>query len=207
MLRMSDVNIATGAGILVLGMLLFPPFDFTWLNGATSNAGYAFILSPPVTGNGLKASVDIGVLVTQWLAVAIATGAMIFRNRSERSASTLNSKPEIATSSNESESRASRGGLSHTDQSNANDPASPAQTRPKLGVRVKLRLFGAVVLLFNLWLVGTHQVGIVASSLATWGFAIAFEMIVVQLLAPEGNVRNASAAHNPEGWHTDKSRD
>jgi hypothetical protein len=43
----------------------------------------------------------------------------------------------------------------------------------------KLRLFGAAVILFNLWLIGQYNLEGVAVLLLTFGFAIGYELVVV----------------------------
>lgn len=50
--------------------------------------------------------------------------------------------------------------------------------------RGKLRVFGGIVLLFNLWLIGHYQLEGVPVLLLTFGFAIGFELVVVRALAP-----------------------
>lgn len=44
----------------------------------------------------------------------------------------------------------------------------------------KLRLFGGVVLLFNLWLIGQYNLEGIAVLLLTFGFAIGYEIVVVR---------------------------
>ena len=44
----------------------------------------------------------------------------------------------------------------------------------------KLRLFGGAVLLFNLWLIGHYNLEGVPVLLLTFGFAIAYELLVVR---------------------------
>ena len=44
----------------------------------------------------------------------------------------------------------------------------------------KLRLFGGAVLLFNLWLIGQYNLEGVPVLLLTFGFAIAYELLVVR---------------------------
>lgn len=46
--------------------------------------------------------------------------------------------------------------------------------------RTKLRLLGAGVLLFNLWLIGRYSIEGVPGLLMTFGFAIAYEYAVVR---------------------------
>ena len=44
----------------------------------------------------------------------------------------------------------------------------------------KLRLFGAAVILFNLWLIGRYDVSGAPVLLMTFGFAVAYEYLVVR---------------------------
>jgi hypothetical protein len=44
----------------------------------------------------------------------------------------------------------------------------------------KLRIFGGVVLLFNLWLIGRYSLEGVLVLLLTFGFAIGYEFLVVR---------------------------
>lgn len=50
--------------------------------------------------------------------------------------------------------------------------------------RTKLRILGGLVILFNLWLIGRYSIEGVPVLLMTFGFAIAYEYIVVRR-APE----------------------
>ena len=60
-----------GVAIVIIGMLLFPPFYATGGGGVTINYGYAFIFSPPNT----ISIVNIGLLFIQWLFV-VAVGVI-----------------------------------------------------------------------------------------------------------------------------------
>lgn len=44
----------------------------------------------------------------------------------------------------------------------------------------KLRLFGGVVLLFNIWLIGQYKLEGIVVLLLTFGFAIGYEFLVVR---------------------------
>jgi hypothetical protein len=46
--------------------------------------------------------------------------------------------------------------------------------------RTKLRLLGGAVLLFNLWLIGHYSIEGLPVLLMTFGFAIAYEYVVVR---------------------------
>lgn len=46
--------------------------------------------------------------------------------------------------------------------------------------RTKLRLLGGSILLFNLWLIGQYSIEGLPALLMTFGFAIAYEYVVVR---------------------------
>lgn len=50
--------------------------------------------------------------------------------------------------------------------------------------RGKLRIFGGLVLLFNLWLIGAYNLEGLPVLLLTIGFAVGYELVVVRALAP-----------------------
>lgn len=52
---------------------LFPPFYGRLANGIISNLGYGFIFDPPKFG-ALIGSVDIGILVVEWILIVAITG-------------------------------------------------------------------------------------------------------------------------------------
>jgi hypothetical protein len=54
----------------------------------------------------------------------------------------------------------------------------------------KLRIFGAIVLLFNLWLIGRYSLKGVPVLLLTLGFAIGFEYIVVKPVSKADQAKN-----------------
>ena len=58
----------------------------------------------------------------------------------------------------------------------------------------KLRMFGGVVLLFNLWLIGRYDLAGTAVLLLTFGFAIGYELLVVRLAIAGNNFGNVSPA-------------
>jgi len=57
--------------IVVIGMMLFPPFHMV-ISGRSVNFGYSFLFSPPNKG---LASVNIIVLLAQWLMAILVTAA------------------------------------------------------------------------------------------------------------------------------------
>lgn len=64
--------------VVILGMLLYPPFHWIGKGGEVGSAGYSWISDPPRSMGGFLAKVDIGLLLTQWLAVLIAGGITLF---------------------------------------------------------------------------------------------------------------------------------
>ena len=56
--------------VLMVGMLLFPPYHAKEENGAISNLGHAPIFSPPIHG-----TVDLAILIIQWI-VLLVVGAV-----------------------------------------------------------------------------------------------------------------------------------
>jgi hypothetical protein len=67
-------------GALILGMLLFPPYIlYSKRSGKVFNHGYDWIFSLPSRSEvGFLASVDIGLLLTQWVGVLIIGGIGFF---------------------------------------------------------------------------------------------------------------------------------
>ena len=59
-------------GVVVLAMLLFPPFHWVGQGGATASAGYGFLFNPP------GGTLDIGTLFAQWVGVLIVGGIAFF---------------------------------------------------------------------------------------------------------------------------------
>lgn len=83
--RMNKKQKATliAAAIAIVAMLLFPPFYTKLPTGAIENLGYGLIFQPPVfelrypNRADLTGTVDVGLLITQWLGVSIV-GAIAF---------------------------------------------------------------------------------------------------------------------------------
>jgi hypothetical protein len=71
--KQKKVLIAIAA--VVLGMLLYPPFQVRWRGGAVLKTGYGWIFAPDPE---YAATVDIGLLITQWIAVLIVGGIAYF---------------------------------------------------------------------------------------------------------------------------------
>jgi len=81
--RNQQIVVILGASIVLL-MLIFPPFHVQ-IRDTTFNMGYAFILDPPKRGY-IGASVNIGMLLVQWVGTLLLTGLAFFTLKpSERS--------------------------------------------------------------------------------------------------------------------------
>jgi len=78
------------AVLIVVGMLLFPPFQIT-IKGTEMNMGYNFLFNPPKRGY-LRASVNVAFLLVQWLAVLLVGGAAWIFSRDGYTLSTGNPK-------------------------------------------------------------------------------------------------------------------
>ena len=71
--------------VVILVMLVFPPFHVTLPTGAVQNLGYGLLFNPPerdylYLGRRIEitGSVDIALLVTQWLGTLIVGGIAYF---------------------------------------------------------------------------------------------------------------------------------
>jgi hypothetical protein len=62
---------------VVSAMLVYPPFHIIVTGGRVIGRGYSWILNLPVLSNGLYGTVDIGLLLIQWIAVLIV-GALTY---------------------------------------------------------------------------------------------------------------------------------
>ncbi len=60
---------------LIVAMLLFPPFHVRLANGIVANLGYGFLLDPPLRGS-IAGSIDVSVLIVQWVAVILVCGVL-----------------------------------------------------------------------------------------------------------------------------------
>ena len=71
---LDPVALVAGAGALALLLaMLFPPFEFRFPGGFITNAGFGFILAPPLRGS-LLASVNISLLMSEMCALTVITG-------------------------------------------------------------------------------------------------------------------------------------
>jgi hypothetical protein len=73
--RNQQIAVGVGAGVVLI-MLLFPPFHL-WSEAITVNMGYAFILDPPKR-NSWTASVNVGMLLVQWVGTLLLTALAFF---------------------------------------------------------------------------------------------------------------------------------
>ena len=72
--------------VLLIVMLLFPPFKSQYLSGVTVNEGYSFILKPPtyeVTYGYYKSQVNHSLLGIQFLIIATAGGILCLALKSK----------------------------------------------------------------------------------------------------------------------------
>lgn len=77
--RNQKIAIAVGASVVLL-MLIVPPFHVQVRN-TTFNMGYTFILDPPKRGY-ITASVNIGMLLVQWVGTLLLTALAFFMLKS-----------------------------------------------------------------------------------------------------------------------------
>ncbi len=64
--------------VIILGMLVYPPFHWRAEGGIVTSVGYGWIFDPPSPDSSVLPTVDTGLLVTQWLGVLIAGGIIWF---------------------------------------------------------------------------------------------------------------------------------
>lgn len=65
--------------VIIAIMLLIPPFHYYFKPGVAINLGYSFLFAPPMIYSGrVQGSVDVGMLITQWLGVLIIGGIIVF---------------------------------------------------------------------------------------------------------------------------------
>lgn len=65
-----------GTVAIVIGMLIYPPFHLVQANGVELNMGYGWIFDPPSRGY-VTATVDVSMLLVQWIAVLVVS-ALVF---------------------------------------------------------------------------------------------------------------------------------
>lgn len=75
-------------GAVILGaMFLFPPFHFINYRGVQLNLGYAWLFSPPLVDDRYAGSVNIALLLVQWLAVGVVCAIALLLLRTPRNLS------------------------------------------------------------------------------------------------------------------------
>lgn len=88
--------------VVILLMLAFPPFQVKIAN-VTYNMGYESIFSPPVKVKGwnrVEATVDVFMLMVQWMGVLIAGGLGVFLTRRPHSADGGSIKSDASETNN-----------------------------------------------------------------------------------------------------------
>jgi hypothetical protein len=91
----SKQKILTALCFFILLTLLFPPFESVHPNGGTTNAGYSFIMLAPESKWGGTASVDVEMLLTEWIAILLLAG-IFWISRKESDFESLLDKTEIS---------------------------------------------------------------------------------------------------------------
>lgn len=70
-------GILIAAMVAVVAMAFFPPFQFRGKEGIVISLGYGWLFDPPKHGF-FPGAVDIAMLLTQWVGVAIVTAIGYF---------------------------------------------------------------------------------------------------------------------------------
>lgn len=76
-------NVVIGAIIAVIVALAYPPFHLHARPGIIINLGYSWLWEPPARGS-LFGTVNVSLLVVEWLAIALVAGALwwLFKEKS-----------------------------------------------------------------------------------------------------------------------------
>jgi hypothetical protein len=69
-------RILMAAAIAIALSLLFPPFYFRGGGGITINLGYGFLLNPPLYRGDYAGSVNLPLLLLEWVAIAAVSGLL-----------------------------------------------------------------------------------------------------------------------------------
>ncbi len=77
-----------GIVVVIVGMFLFPPFHIIARDGSVHNMGYSWLFDPPAGG---RATVNVGLLLTQWVAVLLIGGLSFFILHGSDEKSAINS--------------------------------------------------------------------------------------------------------------------
>lgn len=75
----SQRHILVAAAVIVVAMLLFPPFHDVAANGAEAHVGYFPLFAPPGWDNGLHYPVNLGLLGMQWIGALVVAGLLWLR--------------------------------------------------------------------------------------------------------------------------------
>lgn len=73
----SQKTIMLSISLVITLMLFFPPYQLIASNGVVYNMGYNWLITPPKKEN-ITATVNIGMLLTQWIGVLIVGGILLF---------------------------------------------------------------------------------------------------------------------------------
>lgn len=75
------------AVVVIVGMLIYPPFHYRYASGSVQNLGYGWLFDPPILGDRFAnllnqsptyvGSVDVLMLIVQWVG-AIIVAAVFF---------------------------------------------------------------------------------------------------------------------------------
>jgi hypothetical protein len=77
---------------IIIGMLVYPPYQFHRNDGVACNAGYGWLMDPLHSG---RATVNIAMLLTQWVGVLITGGLAFYLVKTPlRKTITYNSIPQ-----------------------------------------------------------------------------------------------------------------
>ena len=73
-------NILVGVIIMIVAMLVYPPFQYTGEGGIVTNMGYDWIYDPPhyLGRYNAQAIVNVPVLLVQWLGVILVGGLVLY---------------------------------------------------------------------------------------------------------------------------------
>lgn len=83
-LRTPSLLMGTLGAAAILVVLAFPPFIVPLPGGFENNAGFAFILAPPIAGESIRAIVNVPLLAVLVAGIGVATGiAVMVARRAE----------------------------------------------------------------------------------------------------------------------------
>jgi heme/copper-type cytochrome/quinol oxidase subunit 2 len=79
---------------VVVAMLAFPPFQVVAPNGAVLNMGYDWLLDPPERGY-IVATVNVSMLLIQWIGVLVVGGIAFFLAKSSAQKEQISEAPSV----------------------------------------------------------------------------------------------------------------